>query len=51
MDITLPDYDLERKTPLERLDTILQRLPDAERAEAWRGLALNMAEKYGEGKP
>ena len=51
METTLPNCDLERKVHLERLDVILERLPDPERAEAWRGLALNLAEKYGEDKP
>ncbi len=50
MQTTLPDCDLERKAPLERLDKILERLPDVERAEVWRGLAFNLAERRrGEG--
>ena len=48
---TVLDSEVERKAHLERLDKILGRLPDVERAEAWRGLALNLAEKYGDGKP
>ena len=41
----------KRKVHLERLDIIIQRLPDAEQAEVWRGVALNLAERHGEGKP
>ena len=50
MDATVPDCDLERKTPLERLGDILDRLPDAEQAAVWRRVALNLAEKYCDGK-
>ncbi len=48
---TVLDSEVERKAHLGRLDTILEELPDAEQAEVWRGIALNLAERYGEGKP
>ncbi len=34
-----------------RLDTLFAQLPDADRAEVWRGVALNLAEGYHEGTP
>ncbi len=50
MDTTLPDGNPERKAHLERLDEILERLPDVERAEVWRGITFNLAERRrGEG--
>jgi len=33
-----------------RLDTLFAQLPDGERAEVWRGVALNLAERYREAK-
>ncbi len=50
MESTLHDCDLKHKVDLERLDRILERLPDTERAGVWRGIALNLAERCGEGK-
>ncbi len=41
----------ERKVHLERLDKIIRQLPHEEQVEVWRGVALNLAERHGEGKP
>ena len=52
MDTTIVQgHQGERKTPLERLDKILGRLPAAKRSEVWRGLALNLAERDDKDKP
>ena len=51
MEHTMPDPAARRNSNAERLDTIIKNLPDAQRAEVWRGVALNLAEGYDEGKP
>ena len=39
-----------KEQPLDRLDQILAQLPDAERAECWRGVALDFAERLREAR-
>ena len=52
MTCILSEPKVERKADvMARLDEIIARLPDAERAEVWRGVALNLAERDGEGEP
>ena len=40
--LTEPQSECKER-PLDRLDQILAQLPDAERAECWRGVALDLA--------
>ncbi len=51
MSSILSEPRVEHKVDLMvRLDEILAQLPDADHAEVWRGVALNVAERYCEAK-
>ena len=52
MNATVPNYDPRGKgCPIDRLQQVLAGLSDEHRATVYEHVALNMAERDGEGTP